>query len=653
MRESSTGGDGGASSPTTRNSNRSPAAPRSGFSGDGGPASGAALTFPTGLAIDAARNLYVTDTNNNRIRVVQANSGPSILLSQKGLTFTSATGAPAPPNQNFTVVNGGQSPLNWSAAATVTGTGSKWLSVAPASGSNAPGQSSAPVQVSVNPSALAAGTYYGQIVVTGAGAPNSPQSITVVLNMLPAGSGAPATVQPGGLIFTGVAGGPNPAAQNIAVTSVGSGTYSATASFNGPSWFTAQPLNVNLSPGVPVNIQVTPSLLSLSPGVYDGSLTFVFGDNSSQQVSMLLVVSSGTGPASSFEGFQAVGCVPLKLLPLFTSFGTGFAVTAGWPAPIEVRVLDDCGQAFTSGSVLATFTNGDPQLSLVSLGDGRWTGTWQSQKPAQTVTVTAGALSADQTLKGTVQIAGTLQANSNPPPAVAPGGVLNAASYQLRGPLAPGSLIAVFGALLAQDNVSASALPLPDNLGQTSVTIAGRKLPLVYAGVNQVNAMIPYDLPINATHQIVVQRGSALSVPEPVGLLSSQSGVFTRDLTGQGAGIVVKVAADGTQSLVGADDPVKAGDAIVIYCSGLGDVDPRQIAGVPVAATPLTATLEPVTVTIGGKAAQVFFAGLTSGFTGLYQVNAFVPAGVSPGDAVPLLITQSGRSSPPVTISVR
>jgi hypothetical protein len=41
-----------------------------GFSGDGGPAIGAGLYDPTGVAVDAAGNLYIGDTNNQRIRKV-------------------------------------------------------------------------------------------------------------------------------------------------------------------------------------------------------------------------------------------------------------------------------------------------------------------------------------------------------------------------------------------------------------------------------------------------------------------------------------------------------------------------------------------------------------------------------------------------------
>src|SRR5207249_5448085 len=41
-----------------------------GYSGDGGPATVAHLNRPSGVAIDSARNLYIADTYNNRIRKV-------------------------------------------------------------------------------------------------------------------------------------------------------------------------------------------------------------------------------------------------------------------------------------------------------------------------------------------------------------------------------------------------------------------------------------------------------------------------------------------------------------------------------------------------------------------------------------------------------
>jgi len=39
-----------------------------GFSGDGGPATGASLAFPLGMAMDSGGNLYFADGNNNRVR---------------------------------------------------------------------------------------------------------------------------------------------------------------------------------------------------------------------------------------------------------------------------------------------------------------------------------------------------------------------------------------------------------------------------------------------------------------------------------------------------------------------------------------------------------------------------------------------------------
>src|SRR5438874_1596166 len=45
---------------------------RAGYSGDGGPAINAQLTFPGGVAVDGAGNLFIADTYNIRIRKVSA-----------------------------------------------------------------------------------------------------------------------------------------------------------------------------------------------------------------------------------------------------------------------------------------------------------------------------------------------------------------------------------------------------------------------------------------------------------------------------------------------------------------------------------------------------------------------------------------------------
>jgi sugar lactone lactonase YvrE len=46
-----------------------------GFSGDGGPATGAELSFPQGVAVDSAGNLVIGDTGNHRVRVAAARTG--------------------------------------------------------------------------------------------------------------------------------------------------------------------------------------------------------------------------------------------------------------------------------------------------------------------------------------------------------------------------------------------------------------------------------------------------------------------------------------------------------------------------------------------------------------------------------------------------
>jgi uncharacterized protein YceK len=66
-----------------------------GYSGDGGPATDAELHFPNGVDEDSAGNLFIADTNNNRIRKVDANTGTITTVAGNGTRGYSGDGGPA------------------------------------------------------------------------------------------------------------------------------------------------------------------------------------------------------------------------------------------------------------------------------------------------------------------------------------------------------------------------------------------------------------------------------------------------------------------------------------------------------------------------------------------------------------------------------
>lgn len=65
-----------------------------GFSGDGGPATAAHLGFPTGVKVDAAGNLYIADSENNRLRKID-HSGVITTIAGTGTAGFTGDGGPA------------------------------------------------------------------------------------------------------------------------------------------------------------------------------------------------------------------------------------------------------------------------------------------------------------------------------------------------------------------------------------------------------------------------------------------------------------------------------------------------------------------------------------------------------------------------------
>jgi uncharacterized protein (TIGR03437 family) len=164
--------------------------------------------------------------------------------------------------------------------------------------------------------------------------------------------------------------------------------------------------------------------------------------------------------------------------------------------------------------------------------------------------------------------------------------------------------------------------------------------------------MIPLNLAENAQHRLYIRRGLTVSYPVPIDLGPAQPEIFKSNFEGS-QGHIYKFIPGAAALLADAANPVAAEDVIIIYCSGLGRVDPPVEAGQAAPLELLSRTVLPVTLRIGGIIADTSFAGLAPGFSGLYQINATVPAGVAAGDAVPVVVEVAGQQSPEVTMAVR
>jgi uncharacterized protein (TIGR03437 family) len=590
-----------------------------------------------------------------------------IVLTQTGFTFTAVQGGGAPSPETFGILNTGSGNITFTLTPSTVSGGDIWLTVSPLGGTIAPGQS-ATITVTVDPTKVSPNTprdYYAQIRVDAPGAVNTPQLLTVVLNLLPSTATQPPVLEPTGLVFLGLVKGNNPGSQSVRITSLSNraSAFAATVAVPGilgsQKPITVSPASGSVAPNQPATLAVSADITSISAGAYPGTITLQFPqDNVTRTVAILLVVApavSSSMPDLSAESIvPRAPCTPTKLLPTLTLLGADFSTATGWPANIQTVVVDDCANYVDAGTVNATFSNTDPPLSLQDSGEhlGRWSATWGAQHAAAsalTVTVTAQA----NGLTGSTSVTGGAQANPNVP-LVYPNGTVSSGSYASTATPSPGELVSIFGAQLADGTQSASALPLLTSMQNAIVTLAGVKLPLVFTSAGQINAQIPYVFPGKVTLPLVVQHGDRTSIPQPVTLVSAEPAIFTSNLLGTGQGLIFVVPNPTSQILADDSAPAKAGDVIIVYCTGLGAVNPPVTAGQATTSDTLHQAGGAVVLNIGGVTVTPAFAGLSPGFTGLYQINATMPAGVTPGSQVPVFITVGGAyQSPTVTMAAK
>jgi len=201
-------------------------------------------------------------------------------------------------------------------------------------------------------------------------------------------------------------------------------------------------------------------------------------------------------------------------------------------------------------------------------------------------------------------------------PSVAPGGVVNGASFA-PGSVAPGSIISILGNNLATATSEAQGAPLPTSLGTTSVRINGGLAPLYYVSPKQINAQLPYETALGSA-SLVVMVGSFSSAPALFSVSIAGPGIFLAN----GIRAVVQNQ-DGSANTP--TEPAESGSVIVAYLTGQGAVDNPVPTGAIAPASPLSRAVASSSATIGGQKAGIQFLGLTPSLVGVLQVNIQVP----------------------------
>ena len=213
--------------------------------------------------------------------------------------------------------------------------------------------------------------------------------------------------------------------------------------------------------------------------------------------------------------------------------------------------------------------------------------------------------------------------------------VANGASFGQT--FAPGMVLTIFGSNLADATWIASSVPLPVHISGVTVTIGTVSAPLYYASPGQLNVQIPYETPVNQPAVLTVNNNGRTATTT-LTVASAAPGVFT----------------DAKGAIAGAATAARGGVA-TLYLTGAGAVSPAISTGAAPAAGTLVALLPvPVqtrTVSVGGVAAAIEFAGIPTGLVGVTQINLRIPA-TAPLGTQPVIVTIGGVASAAATITV-
>ena len=570
-----------------------------GYSGDGGPATAAQLFSPEGVAVDDMGNVYIADTNNNRIRKVDA-AGIISTLAGTGEDGYSGDGGPAAEAQLS---------LPFSVAA--DGAGNIYI---------AGNDRIRKVDAAGNISTFAGMGIRGYIGDGGPAAAarfNAPHGIAADaagnVYIADTGNNRIRKVDAAGVITT--------------VAGTGVSGYSGDG---GP----AVSANLHYPAGVAVdsadNIYIADTENHRIRKVdADGSISTVAG-------SAGFGLSGDGGPATAAE----------FVFPADVAVDNAGNLYIADTENHRIRRVDVRGYIATfAGTETHGFSGDGGPATLARL-----------DSPQSVAVDSAGNVYIADTYNHCIR-------RLRPKPRISAGGIVLATGTPAVSRISPNALISVFGQDFASQGTPTLSprLDAPDkvaaDLAETCLEIGGKRAPLFLVAPNQINAQTPHDLMPGQTQAAVVRdcgAGSGLRGEAVTVATEAVSPAFFNALSNPDGRNPVVALHGGGPDLVGAPGllpgaeftPAVPGELVTLFGTGFGAVEPPLESGqIPGAVATLA---NAVAFTVGGIAVppeDVLYAGASPCCAGLYQFTLRVPPDVPNGDAA-VMATVSGISTP-------
>ena len=491
-----------------------------------------------------------------------------------------------------------------------------WLTVTPFSGT-------APAKITLTANSAAVpgpGTYTGTVVITSLlTGTQSTISVTFTLAV------RAIVAQPTSLTFTQQLRGVAPPPQTIQITA---NTVSSLAVSVQTPWIKVDPLRAS----TPATLTVSVDPTGLPAGSSNAGTITVTGPDNTLSITVLLKVldppAPTATPASITFDYELGSPLPKQVVSIGAteSVALNFTVSLATEPGVKWLVVSP-----TSGTTPTTITlTIDPAQLVPGKHQGSITVAFSNGSPPTVASVTLNVTAPKVTIQQ----------------------LLHGATFATT-PIAPGQIVTIVGTGLGPvvGGVAkpTSAGAFDTRMGDIRVLFDGVPAPLLFTRIDQINAIVPYEMHARLSARVQVESGTSLSIPIELKVVDAAPGLFTNSGSGRGQAAALNIDLTANSVL----NPAPRGSVIAVFGTGEGQTDPPGNNG-RVIATDLRRPILAVTAKIGGKTAEVTYAGSASGLvSGVFQANIRIPEDIDPG-IVPIEIqvggtpTQSG-----VTIAVK